>query len=280
MDLNKLASKAAKIYQANPKIEAVLLGGSVSRNLHDSYSDIELFIFWKEPPTEEDRKKPITRLAGEIIDFHPYEEEEWSESFITEGIKLEISNFLTQTIADIIEDVIVFFNPDVYKQCIAAAVYDGAALSGETLIQKLKEKVNPYPDELSIAMIKEYMFLSNSWTNRAALLHRKDWLMLYKVMTDVQTHLMGMLSGLNKQYVHHPAFKWQRQTLESMTIVPENICSRLASVFLDDPTDSLKELEKIVQEVYQLIQREYPQIDISPVIDKSLFLRPERDGRA
>ncbi|WP_339181886.1 DUF4037 domain-containing protein [Oceanobacillus sp. FSL W7-1293] len=277
MDLNKLASKAAKIYQANPKIEAVLLGGSVSRNWHDPYSDIELFIFWKEPPTEEDRKRPITRLAGEIIDFHPYEEEEWSESFITEGIKLEISNFLTQTIADIIEDVIVFFNPDVYKQCIASAVYDGAALSGETFIQKLKEKVNPYPDELSIAMIKEYMFLSNSWTNRAALLHRKDWLMLYKVMTDVQTHLMGILSGLNKQYVHHPAFKWQRQTLELMTIVPENIYRRLESVFLDDPAASLRELEKIVKEVYRLIQREYPQIDISSVINKSLFLRPEHE---
>lgn len=89
-----------------------------------------------------------------------------------------------------------------------------------------------------------------------------------------------MLSGLNKKYVHHPAFKWQRQTLGLMTIVPENICSRLESVFLDDPTFSLEELEKIVQEVYQLIQREYPQIDISPVIDKSLFLRPEQDERA
>lgn len=277
MDLNKLASKAAKIYQANPKIESVLLGGSVSRNWHDSYSDIELFIFWKDPPTDEDRKRPITRLAGEIIDFHPYEEEEWSESFITEGIKLEISNFLSETIADIIDDVIVFFNPDVYKQCIVAAVYDGVSLSGEPLIQKLRKKVNSYPDELSIAMIKEYMFLGNSWTNRAALLHRKDWLMLYKVMTDVQTHIMGILSGLNKQYVHHPAFKWQRQTLESMTIVSENIYSRLESVFLDDPAASLRELEKIVKEVYRLIQREYPQIDISSVINKSLFLRPEHE---
>lgn len=59
MDLNKLASKASKMYQANPKVEAVLLGGSVSRNWHDSYSDIELFIFWKESPTEEDRKSQL-----------------------------------------------------------------------------------------------------------------------------------------------------------------------------------------------------------------------------
>ncbi|GGP11838.1 DUF4037 domain-containing protein [Oceanobacillus neutriphilus] len=275
MNLNILAEKAAKVYQINPKVEAVLLGGSVSRNWQDSYSDIELFIFWKEPPTDEDRKKPVTKLAGEIIDFYPYEEKEWSETYIAEGIKLEISNFLTTSIEGIIDDIVVSFNPDVYKQCLAAAVYDGVPLSGESFVKQLKDKVKQYPNELSIAMIKEYMFLGNSWTNREALLHRKDWLMLYKVITDVQTHIMGMLSGLNKQYVHHPAFKWQKQTLESMAIAPENISSRLESVFLSDPVTSLSELEGIVLEVYQFIQREHPKMDISPVVGKSLFLRPE-----
>ncbi|WP_052400716.1 DUF4037 domain-containing protein [Oceanobacillus jeddahense] len=277
MDLNIMASKAAKVYQSNLKVEAVLLGGSVSRNWQDSYSDIELFIFWKEPPTDEDRKMPITELAGDIIDFYPYEEEEWSESYVVEGIKLEISSFLTNSIKGIINDVVVSYNPDVYKQCLAAAVYDGVMLSGEELIKQLKKKVSQYPDELSIAMIKEYMFLGNSWTNRAALLHRRDWLMLYKVMTDVQTNIMGMLSGLNKQYVHHPAFKWQKQTLESMSLVPENIFKRLEFVFMGEPSAALSELEGIVQEVYRLIQRKYPQINIASVIDRSLFLRPEHE---
>ncbi len=86
---------------------------------------------------------------------------------------------------------------------------------------------------------------------------------------------MGMLSGLNKQYVHHPAFKWQKQTLELMTIAPGNISARLESFFLGDSVTSLSELESIVREVYQLIQHEYPQMDISSIINKSLFLRPE-----
>ncbi|WP_227994863.1 hypothetical protein [Oceanobacillus sp. CFH 90083] len=174
MNLNILAYKAAKVYQLNPKVDAVLLGGSVSRNWHDSYSDIELFIFWNKSPTDEDRKMPINKLEGNIIDFYPYEEEEWSETYIAEGIKLEISNFLTNSMKNIIDDVVTSFNPDVYKQCLVAAVHDGVTLSGGALIKQLKERVKKYPDELSIAMIKEYMFLGNSWTNRAALLHRKD----------------------------------------------------------------------------------------------------------
>jgi hypothetical protein len=37
---------------------------------------------------------------------------------------------------------------------------------------------------------------------------RKDWLMLYDVICEVQRNIFGVLFGLNKMYVHHPAFKW------------------------------------------------------------------------
>ncbi|WP_047984383.1 DUF4037 domain-containing protein [Ornithinibacillus californiensis] len=277
MDLKKLASDISKIYELNPKVEAVLLGGSVSRNWYDQYSDIELFVFWKESPTDGDRKTPIVKLEGDIIDFHPYEDQEWSETYITKGVKLEISNFLTDTINEVIKDVILSFNTDLDKQCIVATLHNGVSLSGDLIIKGMKEKVNKYPNELSVAMIKENIHLGNRWNNREALLNRKDWLMLYKVMVDVQTKIMGILFGLNRQYVHHPAFKWQKHTLKSMIITPENICTRLESIFLEDPSTSIRELEVVIQDIYELIQREQPKIDLSSVIEKSLFVRPQNN---
>ncbi len=277
MDLKIFASEIAKIYEQNSKVEAVLLGGSVSRNWHDEYSDIELFVFWKESPTDEERKAPILKLNGKIIDFYPYEDEEWSETYITQGVKLEISNFLTDTINKVINDVIISYDTDLDKQCIVAAVYNGIPLSGDIVINRMKEKVRHYPNELSVAMIKENIFLGNRWNNREALLKRKDWLMLYKVMIDVQTKIMGMLFGLNRQYVHHPAFKWQRHTLRSMEIAPKNITNRLENIFLGHPKDSIRELEEIIKELYEIIQREHPEIDLSLVIEKSLFLRPKNE---
>ncbi|MCE7792169.1 DUF4037 domain-containing protein [Salipaludibacillus sp. CUR1] len=275
MDLKIFASDIAKIYEKNPNVEGVLLGGSVSRNWDDKYSDIEIFVLWKESPTDEDRLTPIKKLKGDLLDFHPYEDEEWSETYITKGVKLEISNFLTDTINKMIKDVILSFDTDLDKQCIVATVYYGVPLSGDKLIKTMKEKVSNYPNDLSIAMIKENIHLGNRWNNREALLNRKDWLMLYKVMVAVQTNIMGMLFGLNRLYVHHPAFKWQKQTLESMAITPENIVNRLDSIFMHNPTLSIRELEIIIQEVYELIKQEHPQIDLSSVIDQSLFLRPK-----
>lgn len=277
MGLKKFASEIAKIYEQNSKVEAVLLGGSVSRNWHDEYSDIELFVFWKEAPTDAERKAPILKLNGKIIGFYPYEDEEWSETYITQGVKLEISNFLTDTINKVINDVIISYDTDLDKQCIVAAVYNGIPLSGDIVINRMKEKVRHYPNELSVAMIKENIFLGNRWNNREALLKRKDWLMLYKVMIDVQTKIMGMLFGLNRQYVHHPAFKWQRHTLRSMEIAPKNITNRLENIFLGHPKDSIRELEEIIKELYEIIQREHPEIDLSLVIEKSLFLRPKNE---
>ncbi|GAA0458321.1 DUF4037 domain-containing protein [Alkalibacillus silvisoli] len=277
MDLKILASEIANIYQQNPKVEAVLLGGSVSRNWQDEHSDIELFILWKGAPTDEERKAAIVKLNGNIIDFHPYEDEEWSETYITQGVKLEISNFLTETINRVISDVIISYDTDLDKQCIVAAVYNGVALSGDSVINIMKEKVSKYPYELSVAMVKENIYLGNRWNNREALLERKDWLMLYKVMVSVQTNLMGILFGLNRQFVHHPAFKWQKHTLSSMEIIPENVSNRLESIFLNDPKVSIRELEVIIKEMYELIQCEYPQIDLSLVLDKSLFLRPKNE---
>ena len=67
-------------------------------------------------------------------------------------------------------------------------------------MNELKEKVAAYSDELAKRMISENLWLSNRWHNRKALLKRKDWLMLYDVICEVQRNIFGVLFGLNKMY--------------------------------------------------------------------------------
>lgn len=82
MDLIQKAIEMAAIYKENPKVEAIILAGSVSRNWHDENSDIELHILWSIPPEDEDRQAPIQHAEGNILSYYPYEEEEWSESYL------------------------------------------------------------------------------------------------------------------------------------------------------------------------------------------------------
>ncbi len=113
-------------------------------------------------PEDEDRKGPINYIGGTILSYHPYEEEEWSETYLTkEGIKLEISNFLTETVEKVIEDVVVQYDISYEKQCIVSSIHDGASLYGEEKVHELKDRVLAYPEDLAKRMISENLWLSN-----------------------------------------------------------------------------------------------------------------------
>ncbi|MCP2036434.1 putative nucleotidyltransferase [Planomicrobium sp. HSC-17F08] len=277
MELKDLAKRAATIYIEDPKVDAVLLGGSVARGLHDEFSDIELFIFWKEAPADKDRKEPIARLAGKLFDFHRYEDEEWAETYTVENIKLEISSFLSSTVQQYIADVTLKFDTDLDKQVLLATMQDGVPLEGIKPILKLKQQIEQYPKGLAEAMIQENKELGSRWQNREALVARRDWLMLYQTFVAVEIKLMGILFALNGEYVHHPAFKWQNHALGKMSILPENSSERFASVLLGDPQESVKVLEEMVSEIFQLARSNYPDAIRPGVMEKALWTRPRNN---
>ena len=43
-------------------IKAIVVGGSVARGYSDAYSDIELILYWEQPPTQDVRHAIITDL--------------------------------------------------------------------------------------------------------------------------------------------------------------------------------------------------------------------------
>ncbi|MES5954494.1 DUF4037 domain-containing protein [Bacillus fungorum] len=264
MGLKDKAIEMSEIYRQNPKVEAIILAGSVARKLEDEHSDVELHILWSAPLEDEDRKGPINHIGGTILSYHPYEDEEWSETYLTkEGIKLEISNFLTETVEKVISDVVDQYDISYEKQCIVSSVHDGVSLYGEEKVNELKDKVVAYPEDLAKRMISENLWLSNRWHNREALLKRKDWLMLYDVICEVQRNIFGVLFGLNRMYVHHPAFKWMPHNVERMNIKPENLYERMANTLIGKPEYSVQELEVLIEELLHLVEHHVPELNIA-----------------
>ncbi|WP_404442731.1 DUF4037 domain-containing protein [Sutcliffiella horikoshii] len=263
MDLKQKAIEMAAVYKENTKVDAILLAGSVAMGWEDEFSDIEFHIIWKEAPTDEDRKGPIRSVEGNILTYHPYEDEEWSESYVThDGVKLEISSFLTSTIQSHIEDVVVKSDVSFDKQCLIASIQKGVGLYGQSVINVFKKNVGKYPSELAGKMILNNLDLGARWNNRHTLLERKDWLMFYSVLCDVQRKLMGVLFGLNSMYVHHPAYKWMMHKIEEMQIKPDDFLPRMSNILLGNPSESLATLEQLVDEVFKMVELYKPEINI------------------
>lgn len=274
MNLKQKAIEIAAIYKANPKIDAILLAGSVAMGWEDEFSDIELHIYWKEAPTDDDRNGPIQSVQGNILAYHPYEDEEWSESYIThDGIKLEISNFLISTIQSFIKDVVMRYDVSFDKQCLIASIQDGVGLYGQSLINAFKRSVDNYPSELAVKMILENLNLGGRWNNRHALLERKDWLMLYDVLCGVQKKLMGVLFGLNSLYVHHPAYKWMPHKIEQMQLKPDDFLIRMNKILLGNPRESIRDLEHLVDEVFKLVELHKTEINMEKQKRESSYVK-------
>ena len=55
----QVAAYIASVYATHPAVRAVLLGGSIARGWGDRYSDLEIGVFWQEPPADQDRKDAL-----------------------------------------------------------------------------------------------------------------------------------------------------------------------------------------------------------------------------
>ncbi|WLD93247.1 DUF4037 domain-containing protein [Alkalihalobacillus sp. AL-G] len=274
MNLLEKAKQISTYYRENNKLAVLFIGGSVSRGWQDQYSDIELFLLWDEPPSDEDRLTPIKSANGTILDFHPYEDNEWSETFLFDETKFEISSFLTSTVEEYIK-VVHNGNPSLEKQCLLGAIVDGIPLKGESRLHGLKTALQQYPDQLKANMIQEHLQFGGPWQNREALLYRGDHLMLYRTMTEASMNLMAVLSAINNEYIHHPRFKWVNETSENFRIKPVNFHQRLLKIFGHlQPEEGVRALESLINETIHLIENEFPSLDIDDLKMNARSVRP------
>src|SRR5215207_2091231 len=79
-----LARQIVPNYAANPHVAAILLGGSTARGHADRYSDIELGVFWHQPPTDAERQATASAIRGDLVRLYPYDpaEEVWCDDYM------------------------------------------------------------------------------------------------------------------------------------------------------------------------------------------------------
>lgn len=63
-------------------------------------------------------------------------------------------------------------------------------------------------------------------------------------------------------------------TLETMHILPKDVADRFESIFLQEPELGVKQLEAIIEDLYELVQLTLPQIDVTEEYENSLSVRP------
>ena len=290
------ARRIAPVYAANPHVAAVILAGSTARGHADRYSDIELGVFWYRPPTDADRQAAADAIDGDLDRHYPYDpvEEVWSDAFFLgrarsdqpkSGVLLEVVHCTTDHLNRTFDAVLRRHDPAPLKQNFIAGVVHAMPLYNAELVQEWKARAAGYPDGLRLAVVRQHAQIDHFWRSEMWLARSENLTMLYQSFVQAQQRMLHVLLGLNR--VFYFGFKWLDVIVERLEQKPPNLLHRLRHAYQVNPAEGAQEVSAIVEEVYGLIEKELPEIDVDWLRAVFRFRRPQweqapplRDGFA
>lgn len=260
MDLWNSAERVASNYAHNPKVSATVVAGSVGRGRHDEFSDIEIDVYWADPPQDQDRLAAIRGSGGTlptVWDYDP-EDAEWSEDFTVDGIPTTVSNFACTEIDAVLGRGGKYIQRD---QMRLSAIHEGRAVTGQELVRTWRARSH-YTDEVRLPTLRHFLACVPvaRWQHVPALAARGDMVSLRLVCDDTLRALLGLWFGLNKAYIEHPRFKWAHRVMTRFEYLPVASLDRLRQVCSEEPVAACEVVIALLQETLDLVELHVPAV--------------------
>jgi hypothetical protein len=241
-----------------------MIAGSVGRSSADRYSDIEVDVFYAEPPTEAERVAAVERSGG-AVELLAHDEDEWEEQMSIGGFHAHTSTFLVATMERYLREVVDQCSLGPEAQTRLFSLQHGITVKGEDHVERWRAKAAAYPDGLQCAMLDENLRFGRFAYAAEMLAARDDLLTLYEIFVGTGRQLLGALLGLNRIYMPAPDYlKSMDETIGSMAIKPADLSARLKRSFRIEPSAAVVELEALIEETLALVERHVPRFDTTP----------------
>jgi predicted nucleotidyltransferase len=257
-----IAARAAERYVSNPAVAAVLLAGSVARGLADESSDIELDVYWRRPPTDNERKAAVEDAGWERV-YAEVDAHEWADGYRIDGVKLDTSGFLVSTIDAYLTAALDRADTEPELQVRITALLHGQALCGDAVIDAWRLRCARYPTALALAMVGKGLALRPQ-ERLDMLAARDDVLMLHRDLVHNLQGLMDALFGLNRVFVPHPYHKWLDWEASLIRHQPAALASRIRKLFTAPPREAVGDLSTLTEETFDLVSIHLPEFDLAP----------------
>ena len=267
-----LARQNAASYIAIPKVRAIGIAGSVARTEADAYSDIDMSIYYKELPIQEELKLAYKQNQG--TDYRVYDDEREDgalvEQYFVRDIKCDFGHVTIERFEGDIKKLLEECDPDNIMLKVLEGIVDMVPLYGDQLIEQWKAKVANYPNKLAQAMVRKNLQFRPLWVLNNYGVKRDELLFLADELQQAIKKIIGVLLGLNHFY--HPVtsapFKGIDKLINKMTIAPPNLSFRLKQILREEPQTAVNQLGELIEEIFVLVDKHMPEIDITEAYQK------------
>ncbi len=256
-----LAERVGRAYAADTKAHVVMVAGSTGRGTADRYSDLELDVYWSEPPTDDERRAAVERSGGTLLELHPYEEDEWAESISLGGFFMHTSTFLVATMERYLREVLEDYSTAPNPQMRLSSLLHAQTLVGQDLAAHWRERALGYPTALAEAVVREHLAFGRLGYAGAMFAARNDLLPLYDIFCETEREILWVLLGLNRLYLPTPSLKQADELISEMRVAPPDLARRLKEVFRLPPAEAVDALYTICEEVLGLVETHLPGVD-------------------
>jgi hypothetical protein len=258
----EIAERAAEAYQSNAAVAAVLVAGSVARGLADDASDVELDVYWTRPPLEAERQAAVEGAGWQRV-YAEEDEHEWADGLMVDGVKVDVSGFVTATIDDYL-DRAAAGDPEAELQVRITALLDGVALHGCAVIEAWRSRCAPYPEALARAMVERGLDLRPQ-ERLEMLAARDDGVLLHRDLVDGVQGVLDALFGANRVHAPHPFHKWLAWEVTLLEHRPVDLEQRVRALLVAPPAEAAAALGALVHDTFDLAERLVPTADLAPL---------------
>lgn len=283
----EVGEAVGRSYAESSKVSATALGGSVARGWADEFSDVEVFVFWREAPTRSERTSAVQRSGGSIDVFWrdadanqswqaavvatqgkvgqlwPYEDGEWSEHYYINDLSIGVSGFLTSTVDAWVTDLNRGVSDDV-AEMVAATLLADAPVTGQELLAAWASELEPYPQRLALTVIERWLQPDEKWWSIDQLAARNDRPAFDAVLIGMQQRLVRLLLAANSRYLPDPRPKWTRKLLAACDHQPADCVDRLERLQTSTPVEAAARLQELFEETLDLLAERFRTLDLEP----------------
>ncbi|MBZ0301117.1 MAG: nucleotidyltransferase domain-containing protein [Anaerolineae bacterium] len=282
-----MARRLVPHYAAYPHVEAVVLLGGAARGWADSYSDIDLVIYWREPPTEAERRAVIQTLGAHPGDFGDTFATQpdahlrywWEEYYLTgdadTGLKIDIGHHLSADMDAVIEAVTRHDDVHPLKHEMLYSIKRVQAFYGKDRVAGWSRAAGRCPESLARHLVEQNLRLPPFWM-AAACIEREDWLLYSRILSEVGQRLLAAVVYLNREY--YPGPKRQAYLLAELPIQPDVFNGRLNAVLRGDPREAPPGVYQLYDEVVALAQQHLPALNLDGAQAQFHYRRPRWDS--
>ncbi|RPI95953.1 MAG: DUF4037 domain-containing protein [Chloroflexi bacterium] len=249
-------------------IKAIVIAGSVARDYADAYADLEIPIFWETLPDDATRHAIVAALDASFL--YAYDGPACEDQLMIGGFQVDLWHISVAHQDAILEDVLHNYHFDLSRLNALDTIRSCIPLYGAEIVQNWKRRAREYPDALAEQIIREHLNLF-SVADLFVLAQRNNPTAFYAQLSFLQQEVFLVLLALNRSYF--PTFKWLYQALDSMPVKPAAIGKRFRQAFEGSRQDALIDTKQFLQETRQLVEKQFPLIDLAPIYRRLAYVR-------